>query len=452
MSTTPQTRPPTGPSTLLPTKPSTTPPTEPPITTTNQFIENVVDPEKINRTVLVNVVINEEYNEKYDNKSSREYKEFVGNFTKQMNKYYEDNKIANFQEVVVISVSRGEPLVRFSNNTVEEIKLWGKAMAIYSITQRAKGVNVTHDVVLRIPNNASHNQLYTEDYEAVKDALDALVNCTGECPDFNVTAQPTVNKTSADFGSVCEKFVEDPDVAQYYESVELDGKIVCVTACRSQHSHYKRCYNNGKCTVYKDIGPLCRCPNVESTWYLSDDCSLPIQRTAFYAGLSVTFACLLVVVGVLTAFLLRNKQRQKRKRDIKVQLVNQWLTEDFEWSRSNSDIHNAGDYNNPSYANDESAIHREDSSVYRQPVLYELNRPSSDTDDRQSNPSAIINGLETEYSLSDPPYRHNTLTTTLSFSNAGHQQPASPALHHRGLSSNQPMRIGRPQRRTSWDA
>ncbi|XP_026148353.1 uncharacterized protein LOC113121775 isoform X2 [Mastacembelus armatus] len=175
-------------------------------------------------------------------------------------------------------------------------------------------------------------------------------------------------------------FAEDVDIAQYYEAVPIYGKIKCVNICHRQHSHHKQCYNKGICRVYLSTGPFCECQHVDVTWYLSDDCSLPIKTTAFYIGLSVTFACLLVIVGVLTAFLQRNKQQQKRKRDIREQLVNQWLNEDFEWSRSNTDNHNAGDCSNPAY--------QEKPEIYRQPVPgYKSTRPSLDTDNTQLSPS-----------------------------------------------------------------
>ncbi|XP_028419521.1 uncharacterized protein LOC114545453 [Perca flavescens] len=234
--------------------------------------------------------------------------------------------------------------------------------------------------------------------------------------------------------TICEELVKDTDIAIYYQPVHIDEKITCVTVCHSQHSHHKRCYNRGLCTVYKGTGPLCKCHNVAETWYLNEDCSLPIQRTAFYAGLSGTLACLLVIVGVLTAFLLRNKRRQKRRRDIKEQLVNQWLNEDFEWPRSSHpDIHNAGDLHNLAYTHEDSG-------------------PSLDTDDRPPSSSTSIYGLDTEYQLSDTPYRHNTPTTnTLSFSNAGHPQSASLPQPQRHFSP-QMLRISRPQIKTSWDA
>ena len=39
----------------------------------------------LNRSVVVKVVINEEYKPEYADKKSPEYKEFVGNFTDQVN-------------------------------------------------------------------------------------------------------------------------------------------------------------------------------------------------------------------------------------------------------------------------------------------------------------------------------------------------------------------------------
>ncbi|XP_068444220.1 mucin-12 [Clinocottus analis] len=318
-----------------------------------------------------------------------------------MEKYYLAKKIENFKEIVVISVSRGEPIARFLKNTVDEIQLWDEAIAIYSITTRADSVSVTHDVVLAILNNASAEQQYEENVEAIQEAVGSLVSCTEDCPNFNITAPPRLNTTEADLELVCEQFVNNTDIAKYYQPVPIDGMITCLTVCHSRHSHHKRCYNKGICTVYKATGPLCQCHNIDATWYLYDDCSLPIHRTAFYAGLSVTLACLLLTMGVLTAFLLRNKQRQKRKRDIKEQLVNQWLDEDFEWQRSSTDSHNPGDSNNLAYTHEESASDSGDRTVYRQPAT----GPSMDTDDRELGSAASIYSLE-----SDTPYRPDSLT------------------------------------------
>uniref|UniRef100_UPI0037E802A3 uncharacterized protein n=1 Tax=Semicossyphus pulcher TaxID=241346 RepID=UPI0037E802A3 len=264
-----------------------------------EFVKDV-EPDTINRKVVVDVEVNEEYNDKYEDKTSQEYRDFVGNFTSQMEVYYRARAIKHFTEVVVISVSSGAPLNRFSSNTVDRVK----------------------------------------------------------------------------------------------------------------------------------------CVDVSSTWYLSDDCSLPIQRTAFYAGLSVTLAFLLVLVGVMAAFILRNKQREKRKRDIKEQLVNQWLEEDFEWSRSK--VHSHGDLKNPSFISDDSAFYREAPSVLRRPASVDQpTRRSSQTDFRPSL------GM---FSPQQPAHRLNSPSN-----NAGYSRSAGPAIPLRET-ANQPMRINRPQIRTSWDA
>lgn len=64
--------------------------------------------------------------------------------------------------------------------------------------------------------------------------------------------------------------------------------------------------------VFNFVLPPFRCRNVGATWYLGNDCRLPILMTAFYIGLSVTLACLMVTVGALTAYVLINKQKQTR--------------------------------------------------------------------------------------------------------------------------------------------
>ncbi|TMS02115.1 hypothetical protein E3U43_007655 [Larimichthys crocea] len=339
-----------------------------------------------------------------------------------MEKYYLGKNISNFKGVVVTSVSRGGPSVRISDNNLEEMRLSAEAISTYSVAPES--VMVTHDVVLAIPNNANSEEVYNDDFAAVAEAAGKLFNCkeVSDCP-YNAITPPNANKTEENIKSVCDSTVKDPDLAEYYEPVRVEGSIKCVTMCDSQHSDHKKCYNKGECKVYRSIGALCECQNVQSTWYLSDDCSLPIHKTAFYAGLSATLACLLVTVGVLTACMLINKQKQTQSRDMKEKLVNQWLNEDFKWSRPQS----------PAYTNN-AAIHTGESSDYRQPLpVYQMNRPPTYNNNRQPSSSA---GMDSQ--------PHNT-----SFFNDGYAQPAPSTLPLREFSSNQQFMINRI--RTSWD-
>ncbi|KAM8882575.1 uncharacterized protein ACB058_002301 [Synchiropus picturatus] len=57
------------------------------------------------------------------------------------------------------------------------------------------GVNVTHDVVLEIPNNGSVVNAYFTDTKSVIIAVYKLYNCTKGCP-FNVTGEPTFDVAS----------------------------------------------------------------------------------------------------------------------------------------------------------------------------------------------------------------------------------------------------------------
>lgn len=45
----------------------------------------ILFPDTVNRSVVVNVVINQEFKDKYEDKNSPEYRDFVGNFTNQVN-------------------------------------------------------------------------------------------------------------------------------------------------------------------------------------------------------------------------------------------------------------------------------------------------------------------------------------------------------------------------------
>ncbi|XP_034020522.1 mucin-3A [Thalassophryne amazonica] len=152
------------------------------------------------------------------------------------------------------------------------------------------------------------------------------------------------------------------------------GTIQCVTACHPKHTQHKVCYNKGTCTLYKELGVICTCKNINEIWYLGNDCSLPIHQKAFYGGLSVTLICLLGTVGVLTALFMRNKQSQKRKKHMKKQLVNEWDNDEFEWSRSNNGkTTRHGNYGDRTYT--QSVTPNINQSFDRHPEFFEMTQP-----------------------------------------------------------------------------
>ncbi|XP_015254740.1 PREDICTED: uncharacterized protein LOC107100679 [Cyprinodon variegatus] len=96
------------------------------------------------------------------------------------------------------------------------------------------------------------------------------------------------------------------------------------------------------CTLYTDVGEVCKCESLNSTWYLGENCDMPIQKIPFYAGLSVTLVVMLAAVGGLVAYTVVNKNKQSKKKDMKEKLVNEWMDDDVEWSRSTSPSGAAG--------------------------------------------------------------------------------------------------------------
>ncbi|XP_029311049.1 mucin-17-like [Cottoperca gobio] len=296
-----------------------------------------------------------------------------------METYYHGKNLSNFKEVVVTSVSRGATLVKLSDNTVEEMRLSSEVIPIYSIAPRAEGVSVTHEVVLAIPNNVNSDLVYDDDFNAVEDALQGLIDCEN-CP-FTVIAPPILNKTEVDLQSLCERFVDNADVAEFYEPVNVTGKIACVTVCNILHTRFKLCQNEGVCRIYSNVGPLCHCQHVESTWYLGDDCNFPIHKIPFFIGLSLTLCCLLLTVIGLTLGLLVTRHKQQLKRDFKETQVNQWISEDFQWSRANTNTFTstAGDYINRSFTHDMDPDSR------RSQRAHGYNAPSSTAGNSQSS-------------------------------------------------------------------
>ncbi|CAL8385454.1 unnamed protein product [Arctogadus glacialis] len=331
---------------------------------------------------MVEMVVNQDYKEAYDDNNSPEYKDFVKNFTAQMTSYYIKGNISNFKGVIVTKVSPADPLVR---------------------SLRSNGVNVTHDIVLSVPNDANFEISYGHIVVEIMKAVETLKDCTEgdtDCPDFEITNTPTVSKQENVGKDICEATIPDPSLYKYYES-QKDNGTVCVSMCDKKHSSPKNCLNKGVCNMYSGIGPTCLCANINS-WYLRDDCSIPIDKIGFYAGLTTTLLVLLLILGALSWYLYFDKQRQNRKRDVQESLVKEWLEEDVVWPKSRGHIPAASaTYSNPSF--------------------------SADPTSRQGR-----------YLLQTPP-RGTAASSTGAFNSGQNQHQLQP------ISINQPIQIRRPQ-------
>ncbi|CAL8377826.1 unnamed protein product [Boreogadus saida] len=254
----------------------------------------------------------------------------------QMTSYYREVNIENF---VGVNVTKVSPAVSF----------------VRRYRSGSNGVNVAHYIVLSLQNNAAFETQYGNIVDEIEEAVVNLTSCKkGEtdCPEFDISNKTDVNKPE-DFGqNICAGIIPDPSPLEFYEALNASGWS-CVTMCDKNHTNPKNCLNKGVCNVYSGIGPICECANVDSTWYLGDDCSSPIYKVAFYAGLSSTLVVLLLTVGALSGYLYFNKQRQNRKREVQESLVKEWLEEDVVWPKSRGHIPApSATYSNPSFSAD----------------------------------------------------------------------------------------------------
>ncbi|XP_057711381.1 mucin-3B-like [Corythoichthys intestinalis] len=360
-----------------------------------QFLEESVNLDDIELPVKVGVVIDKEYKPDFDNTSSEAYIHFVAEFVKNIDAFYRQTDVRNFKEVIVTSVSRAvsQGLVKRSLPEDEKLRLQSDATAFHRVTPRQQGVKVSHDVVLLIPNNNNTGLEYVYDYIVVHKALATVVDSNTDFP-YNVTEEPSVVQTNVSLETLCASQIKDPDLARHYKAVYNNSVLVCVNRCSRLYDGDKLiCQNNGSCNVYRDVGAVCECQHLDSTWYLGKDCSLPIQQTAFYISLVLTLACLLATVASLTAYVIINKKAQMRKKDMKKKVVDKWFNDEFEWSRS--DIPSTGPFDtghtNPSFC-------------------YDTPPPRQRADSRQSNSAVSVFTIDgTEFSrdasLNRPPFQ-----------------------------------------------
>ncbi|MCI4377428.1 hypothetical protein PGIGA_G00203460 [Pangasianodon gigas] len=278
-----------------------------------------------------------------------------------------------------------DKFLNITNVTLSEGKPFNRLMQSKWIEKAPKSVNVKHDIVVEIENYASEK--YDKLFVTVQEAVKSLTNCTPtlkDCPNFTVT-EVQVNKTVLTEKEFCEQVTAmlPEEYRHYFSPVTVLGKLTCVSQCHREHPSPKICMNKGTCEVSKQ-GPACYCLHSDTNWYLGEDCKYQVHKVGVYAGMAVVTVVLVLAVAVFSAYVLLNKRKQKRNKDNKEALVNQWIDDDFEWpseKRSNESHSVVNEtYDNPAQSNEENTSqnttpHRTASSTH--PSSPQFNLPQN---------------------------------------------------------------------------
>ncbi|XP_041966394.1 mucin-3B-like [Alosa sapidissima] len=299
-------------------------------------IDSIISPDKLERTVNTAIEVKKPFLQEYKNKFSEEYQEFSTNFTKEMDHIY-SAKVKNFKTVVNITLK-------------EATGSRGMFFAVLP-TDRQSSVNAEHDIVVEVPNTKEAEEVFNKTFEEVKVALETVGSCsssapdTGSCPSFGVGKVQKAVKVPFDKAVVCSKV--DADFVDYFGPKELDGVLKCVSQCDDAHDHTKHCYNHGICEMLRQ-GPTCYCKHSDQNWFLGSDCRNPVHKTGLYTGLGVSAALLVVTIAALSAYIVL---KQKRVKDVKKQLVTEWMDEDIQWpsSASRAYTRSTGMNDNPAF-------------------------------------------------------------------------------------------------------
>ncbi|MGH0165443.1 UNVERIFIED_CONTAM: hypothetical protein FKN15_068757 [Acipenser sinensis] len=210
-------------------------------------------------------------------------------------------------------------------------------MLIFALSYNFNGsIIIHHDVLLKFANSKNASKEYETVLEVIREALK---NCTDSIPDNNCPSYQMdpnsilVEETRFDRDGACKHMALD-GFAQYYTYYNIsESQFGCISVCDQRHTDHISC-NSGQCTLRKS-GPTCYCPTSDTHWYIDSTCYLKVNKAGFYAGLSVTGVVLLLAVIALLIYHHRYKRHiEKRERDSKEDLVNQWFEEEFEWSTS----------------------------------------------------------------------------------------------------------------------
>ncbi|KAL0970003.1 hypothetical protein UPYG_G00235810 [Umbra pygmaea] len=263
----------------------------PPISVTVDTIEVSTD---------VTVELNTTFKEEYRDPSTLEYKYFVNNFTNTMTEIYKSS-VKNFNGIKIIELRKGS-------------------------------VVVEHDVLLRIENGKNMNNDITQSEEEIKHILKVAKNCTtGDegCLGIAIIGDVIVKNATFDIESVCKEAGIADALKAYYHAVEIDGRLVCVSPCASEHNRSKQC-NTGTCRM-SQAGPVCSCNT--DYWYLDSDCYGPIRKSDLLAALLTLAGIVIAAVAVVVVYVPWRRRQIRRSQDLHTEQVNQWLTEDFEWPK-----------------------------------------------------------------------------------------------------------------------
>ncbi|XP_016315469.1 mucin-3B-like [Sinocyclocheilus anshuiensis] len=301
-------------------------------------VETQIVPDIIERTVNVTMEINEKFTDDYEIPSSDAYIEFVEKFKTTVVPFYKE-KIENFLRVDNIILSAGGPLQQHSQRR-------RRSLPLKETKSDAASLKVEHDVLVNIDNNNENEENYENIVEEVNKVLFDIKNTS-----VFVVNNAIASKTDFIVKEVCAKATDifPEDFQKYFEAVTLGGKVTCVTPCNAAHSDPKICKNSGTCEV-SGQGPSCYCRYNDDFWYLGADCNLQVHKVGFYAGLGTVAAIAVITVAFLTAYLIINKRTVKRNKDIKQELVKEWLEDDFEWPPQKKTSNTVDRYDNPVYS------------------------------------------------------------------------------------------------------
>ncbi|XP_051560808.1 serine-rich adhesin for platelets-like isoform X1 [Myxocyprinus asiaticus] len=252
--------------------------------------------------------------EEFRNTSSPKYKEFVKNFTMDMESVYRAT-VKHFKNITVLRLRPGS-------------------------------VVVEHKIFVAIRNDKNLTMMVTESHNEIKEALDKLKNCTtgaDGCPQLPIIGDPEYSQPEIDLSSVCTGEVNDFSI--YYTPIVQGGEILCMSACDANHPRPKSC-NTGRCQI-EQSGPVCICD--DAYWYSKSDCSGRIRKRDVYAGVGTAVVCVVCLIVLLGLYVIWQSRKARRMKDSKSEQLNQWLDEEFEWpSREGwyaSSIHLTGDGN-----------------------------------------------------------------------------------------------------------
>ncbi|KAJ7313342.1 hypothetical protein JRQ81_004634 [Phrynocephalus forsythii] len=233
-----------------------------------EFVVNVIE---VNTEVeawldMVVKVINRNFTEELADSSSTDYKDFVQEFTRQVEEAY--RKVPEYHCVTVLGLRPGSVMVHHRVH-----------MTLPLSTRVHEGLQNVSSQLVGLLSEAAQGQ--------------ALCKASSDLCFEASSIQTSEGVVRVDEKEICRGPIPD-EFRPFFSVRPTEGGFECITQCAKGHPGALDC-KHGRCQVPR-FGPQCHCPETDVSWFLGDQCNLQISKVGLSIGLPLAVTLAVAVI------------------------------------------------------------------------------------------------------------------------------------------------------------